>query len=513
MNNHSSKHDIGVIGLGVMGKNLALNIADNGFTIAAFDLDELKVEQIINQAHAEEEQYNIDSKTRINGFYDISTFVHSLKAPRKILLSVPAGEPVDLVCDALIKAGIEKQDIVIDTGNSLWTDTVEREKQYLNNFMFFSSAVSGGEVGARFGPCLMPSGNKKAWDEIAPIWQAIAAKVDSETGLPIERNKPGQTIEQGESCAAYIGEAGAGHYVKMVHNGIEYADMQLICEAYQILSDGLALSAAEIGVIFSNWNKGKLNSYLMEITADILQHVDTKTNQPLVEMILDKAGQKGTGLWTAISSLQIGAPAPTIAEAVFARAISNQKTLRIKLSALTEKQSVTVLSKNDKQQFIAELENAIFGAKVCCYAQGFQLMSAMAKEQGWHLDFANIAKIWRAGCIIRASFLQQITKIFEQKSNIEHLLLAESFSKELAQSQSCWRKTVSFAVLNAIPVPCISSALSYFDGFKSETLPANLLQAQRDYFGAHTYERNDAQQGEKFHTNWSSSDRDELKVN
>ncbi|MBM7073293.1 NADP-dependent phosphogluconate dehydrogenase [Shewanella sp. 202IG2-18] len=512
MNNHSPKHDIGVIGLGVMGKNLALNIADNGFTVAAFDLDGQKIEQLINQARVEEETYNIQPTNRISGYSNIKSLVESLTLPRKVLLSIPAGRPVEMVCQALIKAGLEITDIVVDTGNSLWTDTVEREKQYKNNFMFFSSAVSGGEVGARFGPCLMPSGSEDAWKHIAPIWQAIAAKVDAKTGLPIERTQPGQTIKEGESCAAYIGEAGAGHYVKMVHNGIEYADMQLICEAYHILSTGIGFSASEIGEIFGEWNQGKLNSYLMEITADILKQKDLKTEKPLVEMILDRAGQKGTGLWTAVSSLQIGAPAPTIAEAVFARAISNQKAIRIRLNQSTERVAQSRISESEKLHIISDIQNALYCAKVCSYAQGFQLMAAMAKEQNWHLDFANIAKIWRAGCIIRASFLQQITQTFEQQAGIEHLLLSETFLDELSNAQHSWRKTVSFAVLNAIPTPCISSALNYFDAFSTETLPANLLQAQRDYFGAHTYERVDAKKGEKFHTEWSSTTRSEIKL-
>jgi len=309
MQNHSNLNDIGVIGLGVMGKNLALNIADNQYHVSAFDLDPVKVNGVIQQ----EKQERAGLESRILGCANLTEMLASLTKPRIFVLSVPAGAPVDGVCSALISAGIESDDIVIDTGNSLWTDTVEREARYKGQFVFFSSAVSGGEVGARFGPSLMPSGDIDAWHHVAPIWKAIAAKVDAKTGLPIERFEPGNPVTEGEPCTTYIGPAGSGHYVKMVHNGIEYADMQLICEAYQMLHDGLGMSAAEVGDVFERWNKGSLNSYLMGISAEVLKQADPLTGKPLVEMILDKAGQKGTGLWTAVSSLQIGCPAPTIA--------------------------------------------------------------------------------------------------------------------------------------------------------------------------------------------------------
>lgn len=328
MQNHSNINDIGVIGLGVMGKNLALNIADNQYHVSAFDLDPVKVNGVIQQ----EKQERAGLESRILGCANLTEMLASLTKPRILVLSVPAGAPVDGVCSALISAGIESDDIVIDTGNSLWTDTVEREARYKGQFVFFSSAVSGGEVGARFGPSLMPSGDIDAWHHVAPIWKAIAAKVDAKTGLPIERFEPGNPVTEGEPCTTYIGPAGAGHYVKMVHNGIEYADMQLICEAYQMLHDGLGMSASEVGDVFERWNKGSLNSYLMEISSEVLKQADPLTGKPLVEMILDKAGQKGTGLWTAVSSLQIGCPAPTIAEAVYARAVSTQKSLRLQLS-------------------------------------------------------------------------------------------------------------------------------------------------------------------------------------
>ncbi|GIU23476.1 NADP-dependent phosphogluconate dehydrogenase [Shewanella sp. MBTL60-007] len=508
MNNQSNLYDIGVIGLGVMGKNLALNIADNNYRVAAFDLDEIKVQDTVKQEELERKQFLKQStQARILGCNNLSEMISKLEKPRVLLLSVPAGAPVDGVCQSLIEVGIEDDDIVIDTGNSLWTDTLEREKRYAKDFLFFSCAISGGEVGARFGPSLMPSGSLKAWQRIEPIWQAIAAKVDANTGLPIERFEPGNPVTEGEPCTTYIGPAGSGHYVKMVHNGIEYADMQLICEAYHLLNQGLGLSASEVGDVFERWNKGSLNSYLMEISADILKQADPLTGAPLVEMILDKAGQKGTGLWTAVSSLQIGCPAPTIAEAVYARALSTQKKQRHQLSQRLSGPSQVALVNTDKQAFIDQLENALYCAKVSCYAQGFQLMAMQANEQGWQLDFGEIAKIWRAGCIIRATFLQSITQAYQQDGELENLLMAETFAKALSEKQQDWRVAISGAVLSGIPAPCISSALAYYDGYRSETLPASLLQGQRDFFGAHTFERIDKPHGEKYHLNWSGDRR------
>lgn len=499
--------DIGVIGLGVMGKNLALNIVDNGYRVAAFDLDEAKVFAAEQQAMTEVPERGLVLK----GFHSMPELLQSLSKPRILLLSVPAGKPVDGVCQALIDAGIESDDIVIDTGNSLWTDTIDREQIYKGKFIFFSSAVSGGEVGARFGPSLMPSGDIAAWEHLAPIWRAIAAKVDRVTGKPIERSHPGQRDTDGEPCTAYIGPSGSGHYVKMVHNGIEYADMQLICEAYQILHQGLGLSAADVASVFEKWNQGKLNSYLIGISAEVLKQADPLTGKPLVEMILDKAGQKGTGLWTAVSSLQMGCPAPTIAEAVYARAMSTQKDLRMQLS----KQLVGPEIKRDpteRQTLIDALEAALYCAKVCAYAQGFQLMAMNAKEQGWQLNFASIASIWRAGCIIRAGFLQTITDAYETAPQLDNLLQAESFANTLSQLQQQWRQVVATAVLKGVPVPCISSALAYYDSFRSDTLPANLLQGQRDFFGAHTFERTDKPAGEKYHLNWSQAERTLVKI-
>lgn len=517
MENHTKLHDVGVIGLGVMGKNLTLNIADNQYSVAAFDLDANKVEGVVLQEKADRiTSHQSHIPLRINGCNNLSEMLSSLEKPRIIVLSVPAGAPVDGVCSTLIEAGIEQNDIVIDTGNSLWTDTVEREARYADKFTFFSSAVSGGEMGARFGPSLMPSGNIKAWDRIKPIWEAIAAKVDADTGLPIERQEPGNPVTEGEPCTTYIGPAGAGHYVKMVHNGIEYADMQLICEAYQLLSDGFQMSANEIADLFERWNQGSLNSYLMEISAEVLRQADPISGKPLVEMILDKAGQKGTGLWTAVSSLQIGCPAPTIAEAVYARAVSTQKAQRVTLSQLLSGPAAVKPSYEERHLFIAQLESALYCAKIASYAQGFQLMAMTAKEKSWTLNFAEIAKIWRAGCIIRATFLQSITQAYQAAATsgieLENLLMADVFSQALSAKQLDWRKAVSTAVLKGIPVPSIGSALAYYDSYRCETLPANLLQGQRDYFGAHTFERTDKPAGEKYHLNWSDAKREINKV-
>ncbi len=508
MNNELTLCDIGFIGLGVMGKNLVLNLADNGYRVAVFDLDDEKITATIKQDILE----NTEKTPRIIGCSSYTELLAKLKAPHLIVLSVPAGDPVDQVCASLIGAGILPDDIVIDTGNSLWTDTVAREQKYKNNFILFSSAVSGGEVGARFGPALMPSGSAYAWTRIKPIWQAIAAKVDPETGKPLERTKPGEIVKQGEPCAAYIGPAGAGHYVKMVHNGIEYADMQIICEAYHLLRIGLALSPTEVADIFEHWNKGLLNSYLMEISVEVLRHKDPQTSVALVDLILDKAGQKGTGLWTAMSSLEVGCPAPTIAQAVYARSISSFKSLRLAGAEVFDDITVESLNSDEKEAFIKQLHDAIYCAKICAYAQGFQLMKLAAKEHGWQLDFASIAKIWRAGCIIRAAFLQSITAAFERDEHLENLLLDSFFATQLQAHQENWRKLVAKATLLGLPIGAISSALAYFDAMRSAVLPTNLLQGQRDYFGAHTFERVDKTAGKKYHVLWSSKQQEIIAI-
>ena len=498
--------DIGFIGLGVMGKNLVLNLADNGYRIAAFDLDNEKV----NTAIAQDKDENQTANPRVLACSSYTELLSQLKTPHLIVLSVPAGNPVDQVCENLIGAGIQPDDIIIDTGNSLWVDTVEREQKYKSNFILFSSAVSGGELGARFGPALMPSGAPYAWTRIKPMWEAIAAKVDAKTGKPIERTKPGQIVTDGEPCTAYIGPAGAGHYVKMVHNGIEYADMQIICEAYHVLRAGLGLSALEIADIFEQWNKGPLDSYLMEISVEVLRHQMPGSDAALVDLILDKAGQKGTGLWTAMSSLEVGCPAPTIAQAVYARSISSFKSFRVEAATILTGPKEPILNEKEKLLFIEHLHDALYCSKICIYAQGFQLMALAAKEHGWTLNFANIAKIWRAGCIIRAVFLQSITEAFQRNEALDNLLLDDFFAKQLNTHQMNWRRAVAQATLLGIPTGALSSALSYYDSMRSDVLPANLLQGQRDYFGAHTFERVDKPAGKKYHIEWSSEER-ELK--
>ncbi|KGJ98362.1 NADP-dependent phosphogluconate dehydrogenase [Thalassotalea sp. ND16A] len=508
MPENSTKCDIGFIGLGVMGKNLVLNLADNGYKVAAFDLDYEKVSALIAQDAAE----NQNQQPRVIGCSSYTELLAQLKTPHLIVLSVPAGEVVDQVCQNLIGAGIQPDDIVIDTGNSLWTDTVSREEKYRDNFIFFSSAVSGGEVGARFGPALMPSGSAYAWTRVKPIWSAIAAKVDSVTGKPIERSKPGQIVTQGDPCADYIGPAGAGHYVKMVHNGIEYADMQMICEAYHVLRAGLKLSCDEIANIFETWNEGVLDSYLMEISVEVLRHKEQDSDQHLVDLILDKAGQKGTGLWTAVSSLEVGCPAPTISQAVYARSISAFKELRGSAAQTLTGPMTQTIDEKEKQQIINQLHDALYCAKICAYAQGFQLMKLASTEHNWDLDFSSIAKIWRSGCIIRAVFLQSITDAFTREPNLENLLIDSFFSEQLSKYQQNWRFAVAKSTMMGIPIGAISASLSYYDSMRSAVLPANLLQGQRDYFGAHTFARIDKPDGQKFHVQWSSKDRNIVQV-
>lgn len=500
--------DIGFIGLGVMGKNLTLNLADNGYRIACFDLDQTKVDAIIEQDGKERGSL----PARVEACRSYTELLSKLKAPHLIILSVPAGEPVDHVCHHLIDAGIAADDIVVDTGNSLWTDSVEREKQYKGKFIFFSTAVSGGEVGARFGPSLMPSGDPYAWTRLEPVMHAISAKVDPQTGKPIESNTPGKPVQTGEPCATYIGPVGAGHYVKMVHNGIEYADMQLICETYHIMRQSLGMTPHEIAQVFKRWNQGELNSYLIEISAEVLEQVDVETNKPLVDIILDRAGQKGTGLWTAVSALQVGSPAQTITQAVFARSLSSLKNERVGASQILSGPASQTYSETEKTAIIEALEHALYCSKICAYAQGFQLMDIAAKEHGWKLEFAEIAKIWRAGCIIRAVFLQSITHAYEQNDRLTNLLIDPFFAGQIAKYQHNWRSAISHAVISGVPCPAMTSALSYYDSYRSDVLPANLLQGQRDYFGAHSYQRTDKPKTKYYHIEWNHPERPEVAI-
>ena len=500
--------DIGFIGLGVMGKNLVLNLADNGYKVACFDLDQTKIDAILAQDDAE----RLVDEPRVVACRSYTELLANLKAPHTIILSVPAGEPVDHVCHHLIDAGVQADDIVVDTGNSLWTDSVARDKKYKGKFIFFSTAVSGGEVGARFGPSLMPSGDPYAWTRIESIWQAVAAKVDPTTGKPIESFEPGKPVTEGEPCTTYIGPVGAGHYVKMVHNGIEYADMQLICEAYHIMRVGLRMSPSEIAAIYRQWNEGILNSYLIEISAEVLDQEDPESGEALVDVIMDKAGQKGTGLWTAVSALEVGSPAQTITQAVFARSLSAFKDERVFASKELSGPDSDMTLYDTKEKVIEQLHDALYCSKVCAYAQGFQLMSIAAQEHGWQLDFAEIAKIWRAGCIIRAVFLQSITQAYENNDQLNNLLLDPFFIEQINKYQGNWRKAIATATIAGIPCPAMSSALSYYDSYRCEVLPANLLQGQRDYFGAHTFSRTDKPEGKKFHIEWSKPERPQVQV-
>ena len=489
--------DIGLIGLAVMGQNLALNIADHGFKISVFNRTTSKMEAFVKA--------NQDTPGGLVGFPEVENFVGSLKRPRKIIILVQAGDATDAVIAGLIPL-LDQGDIVIDGGNAKWTDTIRREKELKEKGLrFVGSGVSGGEVGARFGPSLMPGGDPGSWEHLQPIWQAIAAKVDPETGRPIEGAEPGRPVEGGFPCTAYLGPNGAGHYVKMIHNGIEYGDMQMICEAYLLMKNLLGMEAGAIGKIFATWNRGRLDSFLIEITADILQQNDPITGQAFVDVVLDTAGQKGTGKWTSVNALDMGVPAPTIAEAVFARCLSAVKEERAAASGILKGPGVTF--EGDADTFIQAINDALYCSKICSYAQGFQLMREAQNEYGWKLNFGEIAQIWRGGCIIRARFLQKITEAYARDGDLANLLLDPYFLQEVESAQSNWRKVVSSAVENGIPAPTFSSALSYYDGYRQERLPANLLQSQRDYFGAHTYERVDQPRGKFYHLDWPNPGR------
>jgi 6-phosphogluconate dehydrogenase len=497
--------DIGLVGLAVMGQNLALNIADHGYNIAVFNRDPEKTRKFIAQAQKEE-----PSHERLIPFEDLASFVLSIKRPRKIVLLVKAGSATDVTINALVPF-LEQGDIIIDGGNSLWTDTIRREKELrAKGLEFIGSGVSGGETGARFGPSLMPSGTRMAWASLEPIWRDIAAKVDSKTGQPLEGAKPGKPVEGGFSCTEYIGPDGAGHYVKMVHNGIEYIDMQLICEAYWLMKNLLGMRADEIGKVFEEWNKGELSSFLIEITGDILQQKDPAGDGFLVDKILDTAGQKGTGQWTAANALELGAPANAIAAAVYARALSSVKEERVEASKILK--GPAIKTESDKKAIIEAIKNALYCSKICAYAQGFQLMDKAQVQYNWKLNFGEIAQIWRGGCIIRARFLQKITDAYALNSRLKNLMLDPYFTQAMNEGQEGWRKVIALAVTNGIPAQGFSAALAYYDGYRSAVLPANLLQGQRDYFGAHTYERVDQPRGKFFHVDWPETPREQFEV-
>ncbi|MBI1337557.1 MAG: NADP-dependent phosphogluconate dehydrogenase [Phycisphaera sp.] len=483
-----------------MGQNLALNIADHGFHVVVYNRTTEKMTEFIDKVKKEE-----PSAPRMSGQADFKDFVASIKRPRKIIIMVQAGKGTDAVIDQLA-AIVDPGDVIVDGGNAQWTDTIRREKTLRDKGIHFvGSGVSGGELGARFGPSLMPGGPLDAWNHIKPIWTAIAAKVDDK-GRPIESHIPGQPAQGGEPCTAHIGSDGAGHYVKMVHNGIEYIDMQLICEAYFLMKSLLGMEADEMSEVFAEWNQGVLSSYLIEITADILQQRDPRKKKGfLVDYVLDTAGQKGTGKWTSTSALDMGVPANAMAEAVFARCLSALKDERVAASKTLKGPKAQKVK--GKTKLLDAIHDALYCSKICAYAQGFQLMNAAQAEYHWTLDFGSIARIWRGGCIIRAAFLQKITDAYHDDPKLINLMLAPYFRKALHKGQESWRKVVSLAAENGVPCPAFMSALAYFDGYRAKVLPANLLQAQRDYFGAHTFERLDDERGRFFHVDWPEKGR------
>lgn len=465
--------DIGLIGLAVMGENLVLNMESKGFTVSVYNRSVEKVEKFV------------DGRAKgknIKGTKSLEELVQSLEKPRKVMMMVKAGKPVDAIIDQLIPL-LEKGDIIIDGGNSHFPDT-NRRTEYVESkgMRYIGTGVSGGEEGALKGPSIMPGGSKEAWPFIKPIFQSIAAKVDNDV-----------------PCCDWVGENGAGHFVKMVHNGIEYGDMQLICEAYQIMKDLLGMTPDEMHKVFAEWDKGDLDSYLIEITSEILAYKEE--GEPMVDKILDTAGQKGTGKWTGITALDLGIPLTLIGEAVFARCLSAQKEERVEASKILEGPKPTF--KGDRKAFIEDIRNALFASKIVSYAQGYVLMAEAAKENGWDLNYGGIALMWRGGCIIRSAFLGKIKAAFDANPKLTNLLLDPYFKNKIDDAQQGWRNVVATAVSNGIPVPAFATALNYYDGYRTERLPANLLQAQRDYFGAHTYERIDKPRGEYFHTNWT----------
>jgi 6-phosphogluconate dehydrogenase len=500
----SSLSEIGLVGLAVMGQNLALNIADHGYQISVYNRTAAKTELFIAK--------NPNTPAAIIPSFDLKAFVNSIRRPRKIILLVQAGQPTTAVIQELIPF-LEKGDIVIDAGNAHWVDTINREALLKAQGMhFIGSGISGGEEGARFGPSLMAGGAIEAWKELEPIWKAVAAKVDTQTGKPLAGAQPGRPIQGGESCAAHVGTGGAGHYVKMVHNGIEYADMQLICEAYDLMQHILKLSAADMSTVFTKWNQGVLESYLIEITAEVLKQKDPVTGKPFVDIVQDQAGQKGTGKWTSTSALEMEVPTPTIVEAVLARYMSGIKPERLAASQILKGPNTARAAHDNVDELLQAIQDALYCSKICSYAQGFQLMSEAQRVYGWKLNFGQIAQIWRGGCIIRARFLQKITEAYNQNPELPNLLLDPYFAEAIANRQAAWRKVVSLGVIEGIPLPCFTSALAYFDSYRQARLPHNLLQGLRDYFGAHLYERVDAPKGKFFHLEWSASDRQQTEI-
>jgi 6-phosphogluconate dehydrogenase len=467
--------DIGLIGLAVMGENLVLNMESHDFTVAVFNRTTSKVDAFINGRA---------KGKKIVGTHSVADLVGSLKSPRKIMIMVKAGAAVDDMINELVPL-LQPGDILIDGGNSHFDDSTRRTRDLkAKGLLFVGTGVSGGEEGALKGPSIMPGGNPEAWPHVKPIFQAIAAKV-----------------ADGTPCCDWVGPEGAGHFVKMVHNGIEYGDMQLICEAYHLLRNLLGMDAAPMHDVFGRWNQGPLDSYLIEITRDILGYIDPETKQPLVDLILDAAGQKGTGKWTVIAALDLGVPLTLIGEAVFARCLSAQKGERMAASQLLK--GPRIESRLDPKLYTDAIEHALYASKIVSYAQGFALMDAMARESKWEINRGGVALMWRGGCIIRSAFLGKIKEAFDRDPKLTNLLLDPYFQSEVQRCQDGWRRAAAAAITHGLPAPAMSAAMAYYDGYRCDRLPANLLQAQRDYFGAHTYERVDRPRGQFFHTNWT----------
>ncbi len=472
------KADIGLIGLAVMGQNLVLNMNDHGFKVAVFNRTVSKVDDFLK---------NGARGTQVIGAHSLEEFVGLLGKPRRVMLMVQAGKPVDDFIE-LLSQYLEPGDVIIDGGNSNYNDTIRRTKTVESRgLLYVGTGVSGGEEGARHGPSIMPGGSPAAWPHVKPIFQSIAAKVTRPDG--------GE-----DACCDWVGENGAGHYVKMVHNGIEYGDMQLICEAYHLMSEGLGLSSAQMADIFNEWNQGKLESYLIEITRDILRYLD-EDGIPLVEKVLDVAEQKGTGKWTGISALDMGIPLTLVVEAVLGRALSALKDERVAAARVIGGPHKRI--PGDSQKFVDDIHQALYASKIISYTQGYMLFRAAAREYGWNLNYGGIALMWRGGCIIRSAFLGKIKDAYDANPSLENLLLSPYFKQQVVDAQPGWRRVVARAVQAGIPIPAMSSALAFFDGYRHARLPANLLQSQRDYFGAHTYQRVDKPRGEYFHTNWT----------
>ncbi len=498
--------DIGLTGAGVMGQNFALNIADHAFSVALHSRSPDKVVEFVRKPHPFPPGGGLEASR------DLPHFVSLLSRPRKIILLVPAGKPTDDSIEALAPL-LAPGDVLIDCGNAHWLDTARRETRLRErSIRFIGSGISGGAEGARFGPSLMPGGDREAYSLIEPIWNAVAAKVDPRTGREILGGAPGRPVDarEAEPCSAYIGPAGSGHFVKMVHNGIEYADMQLIAEAFHLLRSLAGIEPAHASDIFSRWNEGELDSYLVQITAEVLRQRDPRTGRPFVDAVLDAAGQKGTGKWTSVAALDMGVTAPTIAEAVFARCLSALKPERVEASrVLAGPRAEPAPSGVERDELVESIRHALYASKVAAYAQGFQLLASASSEWGWGLDLGRLAMIWRGGCIIRARLLQRIHDAFRTRRDLPNLMLDPSFSASLRDAQPGWRETLARATRQGLPAPAFASALAYYDGYRSAILPASLIQAQRDYFGAHTYERVDEPRGRFFHLSWFEPGRPE----